>query len=110
VCCVCTYVRERVQLRAIVYACVCVSVRLRSNQVLQYVHVRVAGVACGGRHTVVVTENGEAFSVGDNEFGQLGWGQPPASDGSDSDGEGTAKGSRSGSPGSSHGGAAGSRS
>jgi alpha-tubulin suppressor-like RCC1 family protein len=45
------------------------------SQILQYYHVRVVQVACGGRHTVVVTENGETFSAGSNEFGQLGQGK-----------------------------------
>ena len=32
-------------------------------------------MACGGRHTVAVSENGEVFSAGSNEFGQLGQGK-----------------------------------
>lgn len=44
-------------------------------QILQYYHVRVVQVACGGRHTVAVSENGEVFSAGSNEFGQLGQGK-----------------------------------
>lgn len=33
---------------------------------------RVAQVACGGAHTAVVTETGEVFTMGLNDYGQLG--------------------------------------
>ena len=35
--------------------------------------MRVAGVACGARHTLVWLENGGLFGFGNNSFGQLGF-------------------------------------
>jgi E3 ubiquitin-protein ligase HERC4 len=40
----------------------------------QYFMGIVVQVACGAEHTVVVTSSGEVYSVGSNEFGQLGQG------------------------------------
>ena len=36
--------------------------------------LRIAAVACGDAHTLVVTEGGELFSFGRNQNGQLGVG------------------------------------
>ena len=34
---------------------------------------KIAGVACGSRHTMVWLENGHVFSFGNNFFAQLGY-------------------------------------
>ena len=38
------------------------------------VGVPLAGVACGGNHTLVVTVSGAVFAFGSNNHGQLGLG------------------------------------
>jgi alpha-tubulin suppressor-like RCC1 family protein len=34
--------------------------------------ILIKSVACGGAHTLILSKTGELFSIGSNEFGQLG--------------------------------------
>nr|QBK90167.1 MAG: F-box and regulator of chromosome condensation repeat protein [Pithovirus LCPAC102] len=44
-----------------------------SSDTIASVH-KVKAVSCGGRHTIIIDENDEVWSCGDNQFGQLGLG------------------------------------
>ena len=39
--------------------------------------VPIANVACGKRHTLIVCTDGTVYSIGANDCGQLGHGEPP---------------------------------
>ena len=41
-------------------------------EVMDDLKIQFKSVSCGTQHSIAVTEEGEAFSAGSNEFGQLG--------------------------------------
>lgn len=57
-----------------VFVCVCVCVGVFAELVGALDAQKIAGVACGQAHSLAVSEQGQVFSWGAGEWGQLGLG------------------------------------